>query len=133
MKEALTLHRLTPPDEDGLIRIEVRASNEALMAIGQGYTSSAALMAFAQSLDTFAEPIASLFRAVHGDGEVEIALKTLDGLGHIGIKVSVREGAADRENAASLWLNTQPGALMTFARRLRNVASLSSAWAELPT
>jgi len=134
-KHALVFHRLSKPDEDNLIFIRIRARNEVVEATGEGYTSAESLREFADELDVFPRhiPSSSAFSAQCGSCEVVIELETLDGSGHVGIKVSIQESTTPRSNTATLWLTTNPHALMGLSQQLRKVADLSSDIADLPS
>jgi hypothetical protein len=131
----LTFHRLSKPDEDGLIFIRVRAKNEIVAATGEGYTSAKSLLKFAEELSVFPShlPASSAFSARCGSCVVVIELETLDGSGHVGIKVSIHEGTTPQLNTATLWLTTYPHALMSLSQQLQKIADLSVDHADLPT
>jgi hypothetical protein len=131
----LAFRRLGKPDEDGLIRLEVRAQNEIISAVGEGLTSTKNIVFFADALNLFPKqlPDSASFSAVGCGRDVAIGLKTLDSSGHVGIEVLIQEDDRTQGNSATLWLKTRPSALMDLARQLRKVADLSSEFAELPT
>lgn len=132
-KPILSFDRLTEADEDGLVLVRIHAMNDVIAATGEGYTSARQLISFAETLAVFPEqlPASASFLAVSGSFDISIDLETLDRSGHIGVRVSVREGTGPRENTAVLWLHTEPNALMNLARELKSMADLSSASAVL--
>jgi hypothetical protein len=132
--QALAFRRLSKPDEVGLMRIEVRAKNEIVAAAGEGLTSAKSLVRFAEILSSFPEqlPASASYSAACGSFDIAISLLTLDNSGHVGIKVFIQESATPQGNSATLWLKTQPSALMDLAQQLRRVADLASEVAELP-
>jgi hypothetical protein len=133
--QTLMFRRLSAPDQDGLIRIEVRARNETIAAAGEGLTSASSLVTFAKVLDEFPKqlPASASFSAKSGGCDIDIALETLDRSGHVGIKVTIQEGTDAQGHSATLWLKTQPIALISLARQIRSIADLSSEMADLPT
>ena len=106
---ALHLVRLSLPDEDGLMRVEVRAQNAAVAANGQGYTSPIDLMMFAERLSTFPEqiPDSASFRLVSGDCTIDIGLETVGSLGSVAVNVRIEADA----NLAVLAIQSEPGLL----------------------
>jgi len=132
--QSLAFRRLGKPDEDGLIRLEIRAQNEIISAIGEGLTSAKNIVFFADTLNSFPKqlPDSASFSAVGCGCDVVISVKTLNSSGHVGIKVLIQEDDHSRGNSAILWLKTQPNALMGFAQQLRRVADLTSEFAKLP-
>ena len=132
--QALTFRRLGKPDEDGLIRLEVRAQNAIISAVGEGLTTAKSLALFAEALKFFPKqlPDSASFSAVGCGCDVAVSLKTVNSSGHVGISVLIQEDDGPQKNSATLWLKTQPSALMNLALQLRKVAELSSESAELP-
>jgi hypothetical protein len=134
-RQALVFRRLSKPDADGLIRIQIRAQNSILAAMGEGLTSAKSLVAFADTLNCFPTQLSdsTSFSAVGCGCDVAINLKTLDGSGHVGVNVSIQEEAHSQGSSATLWLKTEPTALLDLARQLRRLVDLSADVAELPT
>jgi hypothetical protein len=129
-KPALYVRRLTLPDEDGLIRVEVRARNETVAANGEGYTSPPHLMQFAETLVTFPKqiPDSASFTLASGDCTIAIILETVGNLGSVAMDVRLEV----HPDVAVLRIHSEPGLLMHFGQQLRSVAALSAEEAQLP-
>ena len=125
----LRIQRLSRPDEDDLIRVSVRAENEAIAARGWAYTSPNSLSQFAGVLASFPRQIPDTVAYSMASGECSIAfdLATIGRTGSLEVTVRIESG----RNAATISILSEPGMLNVFGQQVASVASLTSDEAEL--
>lgn len=113
-----------PPDEDGVFRLEVEASNDSFSARATTWCVDAAIAGLVEKLGEFPRGVPDEVMFKTGTpSDITLVFRTLRNTGQCGVLIVIKvptesSHSLELEDSASFWVMFEPGDLNSFTKRL---------------